>query len=330
MTYGSGSLILDDDYNIFVQGSATAPSGANANVNNIWGAGLSNTYGWGQSGSLATVSAGATITATQWATLLNRIVTISNHTGTSITTITNPSAGNTIEAYAALSSNLSAIYTARLNAAANGSDLTTNGTTTTTSTWSTSATTTKTITFGSANQKKYFFNAGGHIRMSFSLTGGSDAKSLEWADLLTKTGTIVLACTGSNPSSITIAGVAYTGTTKIGGSGTPDTLATTIGNDQVTGVDQVIYKQFADSSPYLANYIQIQVKSTSATTITFTVSLIDDAAEDTSLDGTGTGDALDVVDGTLTMTTVIRPPSTTYLTSTWGTPTQNAATWTVS
>lgn len=329
MTYGSGSLILDDDYNIFVNGAATG-TGSAANVNNIWGAGTASTYGWGQSGTLAGVSAGATITATQWATLLNRIVTISNHTGTSITTITNPSAGNTIEAYAALSSNISAIYEARLNAAANGSDLTTNGTTTTTSTWSTSAVTTKTITFGSADEKKYFFNAGGHIRMSFSLTGGSDAKSLEWADLLTKTGTIVLACTGSNPSSITIAGVTYTGTTKIGGSGTPDTLATTIGNNQVTGVDQTIFKQFADSSPYLANYIQINVKTTSSTNITFTVSLIDAAAEDTSLDGTGTGDALDIVDGTLTMTTVIRPPSTTYLTSTWGTPTQNAATWTVS
>ena len=329
MTYSSGSLILDDDYNIFVQGGASSPSGATANVNNIWGTGLSQTYGWGQSGNLSTVSAGTEITATQWANLLNRIDTIADHTNTTITAITDPSAGDTIEVYAALSTNLSAVYSARLNAAANGTDITTNGTTTTTSTWNTSAITTKTVTFGSTTEAKYFFNAGGHIRMSFSLTGGSDAKSAEWADLLTKTGTIVIAATGSDPSSIIIAGTTYNGTTKIGGSGTPDTLAATIGFAQLTGALQTLFKQYADSAPYTANYILIE-SSLSGAVLTVKVSLIDDAVDTIAPDGSGSGDAADIVDGTLTMTTVVRPPSTTYLSQTWGTPSMNAATWTVS
>jgi hypothetical protein len=325
MTYTSGSVIIDDDYNIFATGNA-AGSGDNsvANLNTVWGTGTGD-KGYGQTDTVSAVSAGSTITATQWATLLTRIASAANHQGTSITAISNPNAGDTISAYAALSSNITAITNGRLDAAGSGSDLTTNGTTTTTSTWDVSAVTTKTITFADADSLRYFFNAGGMIRMSFSLTGGSDSKSTEWADLLTQTGTIVV--TGSATSK-TINSVAYTGTTKIGGSGTPNTLATGTGAEDYTGVDTLIFKQFADTAPYTANYIQIQAK-VATNVITFTVSLLDDATDTIADDGSGSGDALDVVDGTLTMTTVIRPPSTTYIANTWGTPTQNAATWTL-
>jgi hypothetical protein len=325
MTYTSGSVIIDDDYNIFATGNA-AGTGDNsvANLNTVWGTGTGD-KGYGQTDTVSAVSAGSTITATQWATLLTRIASAANHQGTSITAISNPNAGDTISAYAALSSNITAITNGRLDAAGSGSDLTTNGTTTTTSTWDVSAVTTKTITFADADSLRYFFNAGGMIRMSFSLTGGSDSKSTEWADLLTQTGTIVV--TGSATSK-TINSVAYTGTTKIGGSGTPNTLATGTGAEDYTGVDTLIFKQFADTAPYTANYIQIQAK-VATNVITFTVSLLDDATDTVAPDGSGSGDALDVVDGTLTMTTVIRPPSTTYIANTWGTPTQNAATWTL-
>ena len=162
--------------------------------------------------------------------------------------------------------------------------------------------------------------------MSFSLTGGSDSKSTEWADLLTKTGTIVV--TGSATSK-TINSVAYTGTTKIGGGGTPTTLATGTGTEDYTGTPATIFKQYADTAPYTANYIQIDA-SVSGSVLSFAVKLEDAAADTIAPDGSGSGDALDVVDGTLTMTTVIRPPSTTYISNTWGTPTQNAASWTVS
>jgi len=325
MAYSSGSVILDDDYNIFATGNA-AGTGDNdtANVNSVWGTGTGD-KGYGQSSPISAVSAGSTITATQWSSLLTRCTTLSNHQGTTITSITNPSAGDTIEAYAALSTNVTNLYNNRLDAAASGTDITTNGSTTTSSTWDVSATTSKTVTFGSAEQLRFFFNAGGMIRMSFSLTGGSDDKSQEWADLLTKTGTIVV--TGSAASK-TIDSVAYTGTTKIGGGGTADTLATGTGALDYTGSATEIFKQYADTAPYTANYIKIDA-SVSGAVITFAVTLQDDAV-DTIAPAAGTGDALDVVDGTLTMTTVVRPPSTTYLTSTWGTPSMNAATWTLS
>lgn len=325
MTYSSGSLILDDDYNIFATGNAAGTGDDTvANINTVWGSGTGD-KGYGQTSTVSAVSAGATITATQWATLLTRMTSIANHQGTTITGISNPSTGDTISAYAALSSNITAIFNARNNAAANGADITTNGTTTTTSTWDVRAVTTKTVTFASADALRYFFNAGGMIRMSFSLTGGSDAKSVEWADLLSKSGTIVV--TGAAASK-TIAAVAYTGTTKIGGSGTPNILATGTGVYNYTGTPVAIFKQFADSAPYTANFINI-TGAVSGAVLTFVVTLEDAAADTIAPDGTGSGDALDVVDGTLTMTTVIRPPSTTYISTTWGTPTQNAATWTL-
>lgn len=328
MPYSSGSLILDDDYNIFATGAADGtPTQGVANLNSVWGTTGTGSFGYGQSGDLSAVSTGGTITATQWSNLLTRMTTLADHQGTSITSISNPNAGDTISAYAALSANVTAIYNAKLNATANGADLTTNGTTTTTSTWSTQAQAVQTITFASADAMRYFFNAGGQIRISWSLTGGSDAKSLEWADLLTKSGTIVIT---GNATSKTIAAVAYTGTTKIGGSGSPDTLATGTGAEDYTIVDTVIYKQFADSAPYTANYIQVAAKDSGTTQIIITTTLQDDAADTVAPDGSATGDALDIVDGTLTQTMVLRPPSTTYLTSTWGTPTMNAISWTVS
>ena len=47
------------------------------------------------------VTAGDDVVATNWANLLTRNATLASHQGTSITSITNPSTGNTIEAYAA-------------------------------------------------------------------------------------------------------------------------------------------------------------------------------------------------------------------------------------
>lgn len=326
MTYSSGSTILDDDYNIFATGNA-AGTGDNtvANINTVWGTGTGD-KGYGQTTTVSPVSAGSTITATQWATLLTRMTSLANHQGTTITAISNPSTGDTISAYAALSANITAVFNGRLNAAGVGTDITTNGSNTTTNTWSTSAIIEKQYTWSSATTLRYFFNAGGQIRTSWSLTGGSDAKSVEWADLLTKSGTIV--CSGSGTSK-TINSETLTGTTKIGGSGTPTTLLTGTGTEDYTSVYVEIYKQYADTAPYTANYIKVEAKLGATTNIiAIKTSLIDDAVDTTGYGGAG--DALDIVDGTLNQTTLLRPPSTTYITATWGSPTIDTGTWSVS
>jgi len=116
----------------------------------------------------------------------------------------------------------------------------------------------------------------------------------------------------------------------LGGGGTPTTLATGTGAFDYTSSPVEIYKQFADTSPYTANFIEIDA-SVSGNVISFAVTLRDDAADTIADDGSGSGDALDVVNGTLTMTTVVRPPSTANLNNnSWGTPSMNAASWSLS
>ena len=302
MAYTSGDLILDDHYNTFATGSAAGTATDSANVNNVWGVG-SGDRGYGQSTTLSAVSAGTAVTATQWATMLSRISSMASHQGTSITAITSPTAGNTISAYTALSSNITAIYNGRLNHAAFGTTSTTN--TTGTSSWTASTVHTITVTFASANARRYFFNAGGELRIDTAISGGTaDGKYNEWVDLAnTLAGQVILGPHG---------------TTKSGGTGTPTTLAGSIGNYELTTSFQDIYKQYADSSPYTSNYIRVQAKATSDTVIVFEVRYQDDAADQTFDKAVYTPE--DVIDGTVTTTTTIAPPSTTYLTDTWGTP----------
>jgi len=317
MTYSAGNTIIDDDYNIFATGNASGSGDNNvANINTVWGSGTGD-KGYGQSSTLSAVSAGNTVQATSWANLIARNTSLANHQGSSITSITQPSAGNTIEAYAALSSNITTTFNNRNNAAGSGSDSTVNSVST--SGWNNSSTLSKTFTFSSANAYRYFFNAGGMIRISWSRTGGtSSTQNTTWSNLLTAAGTLVL--TGAAASK-TIAGTSYTGLTKIGGSGTPTTLVTTEGAYALNSTPSLNFKQ-VPSSPYGANEIEVSY-STTSTVITIYTDLSDDyAPPDPS--------SPDNVDGTLTQVSTIRYPSTTYLTDTWGTVTQNSPSWTQS
>ncbi len=314
MTYSAGNIIVDDDYNIFATGNA-AGTGDNSvnNINSIWGSGTGD-KGYGQSTTVSAVSAGTTVQATQWATLLTRMNSLASHQGSSITSITNPSTGDTVAAFTALSTNIATVNTNRNNAAAEGSDSSVSSTST--SSWNNSSTLSKTFTFASAAAYRYFFNAGGQIRLSWSRSGGtSSTQNTTWSDLLTAAGTLVL--TGAAASK-TINGVAYTGLTKIGGSGTPTTLTTTEGAYALDGTPSLNFKQIP-SGTYGANEIEVSY-STTSTVITIYTDLSDDYAPPDP-------GSPDNVDGTLTQVSTIRYPSTTHLSDTWGTVTQNSPSW---
>lgn len=314
MSYSLGGLIEATDYNGFV----STTSGAN--VNNVWSTG-SGDSGWGQS-ALATVSAAGTITATQWATLVNTLSSMGAQTNTTITARTAPTTGSTISVLAALNTDLTNITANRQNAAANGTQFTgwtgTNSKTTATSGPFT-ITFTNTVTWASADAARYFFNAGGRIKIDVSKSSTGDLGDPEWNDLAnTLCGDIYI--TGGSATQ-TIAGTAYTGTTKIGGTGAPTVLATTTGwNDLVAGAAAtIVYKQFADTAPYTSNYIQHSIaKNAGSTALTITTVWVQADADPIS-GGTAASGA---TPGTAPSTIVTYfPPSTTYLTNTWGTPT---------
>jgi len=314
MAYVSTGLIEATDYNGFVSTNG-------ANVNNVWGTGSTDS-GWGQT-ALSTVSALGTITATQWASLVNTISSMASQTGTSITARSAPVAGNTINILAALNTDITNIAANRQNAVANGAQYTawtgTNSNTTGSSgaTWVFGFDTL--IDFESADAARYFFNAGGRIKIQVSKTSTGQTGDPEWNDLAnTLCGDIYI--TGGTATQ-TIAGSNYTGTTKIGGTGTPNILQTGIGwHDLVPGAGPVIvYKQFADTAPYTDNYIQHSLSRSADSTrlVIFTRWVATDG--DPISGGTASSGA---TPGTAATTIVTYfPPSTTYLTNTWGTPT---------
>jgi hypothetical protein len=311
MTYISGGLIQATDYNGFV--STTA----GANLNSVW-----NTA-YGQT-ALATVAPTAVVTATQWATLNNSLNSTALHQGTAITARTSPVVGNIINILAAMNTDLTNVTTNRFNASASGAQFTgwtgssskTTGTGSGSSAWT--ITFTSVVTFASAAQAQIFFNAGGLLKVQFSKTSTGQLADAEWNDLAnTLCGAVFLSSTAAAK---TIAGTGYTGTTRIGGTGTPSVLSTGTGYAQLGGGPTVIYRQFADTAPYTGQSITVSAAASGAT-VTFTTVWSDPG-------GSGAGSSDVISGGTATTgisfgtapTTVVTaiPPSTTNLTNTWG------------
>ena len=326
MTYSVGGLIQATDYNGFV----STTSGAN--VNGIWGAGSTDS-GYGQT-ALSTVSAAGTVTATQWASLVNTVSSMASHQGTTVTARSAPVTGNIITILSNLNTDLTTLTTNRGNAAANGTQYGTftGAVSKTTATGSGSTawtiTFTHTITWSSAAAARYFFNAGGRIKWETSKTADSTAADTEWNDLAnTLVGDIFI--TGGTGTQV-IAGTSYTGTTKSGGTGTPTTLLTTTGWYDLLTSDTIIYKQFADTAPYTGQYIQISAKTAgTGTQLVLTTVWVDPGgsgagSSDAISGGTGVSSPATSVGAATAPTTLVTyfPPSSTYLTTvSWGTPT---------
>lgn len=312
MAYTAGGLIEATDYNGFVDTGTD-------NINKVWGTGTSDT-GYGQT-ALSTVSAAGLVSATQWASLVNTITAAADHQGTSITARTAPVTGNTITILNAVATDITSINSNRLNAVANGSQFTgytgTNSKTTATTGASWTITFTNTITFGSADEARYFFNAGGRIKIETSKTSTGDTGDPEWNDLANTLAGDIYITTGT--ATQTIAGQTYTGTTKFGGTGTPTVLTTGVGWYDLTETDQVVYQQYADSAPYTSNFISHALRRNAGSTQLIVTTVWSNADSDGITGGTAASGA---TPGTAPCTIVTYfPPSTTYLTNSWGTPT---------
>ena len=321
MTYVSTGVIQAADYNGFVNLTV------GANVNATWSTGTTSA-GYGQT-AIASVGGpspgpAGTVTAVNWASLVNTIASMASHQGTAITARTAPVTGNTVSILSALNTDITNCYNNLGNAVANGTQFT--GWTGTNSltggrgagAWSISFV--NTVTFASADAARYFFNAGGRIKIDVSKTATGNTGDPEWNDLAnTLCGDIFI--TGGAYSQ-TIAGTVYEGTKQVGGSGTPSTLATTTGWFDLTGTPTIVYKQFADTAPYTANFIQ---HSLQATATVLTITTLWSASDGDPISGGSA--SVGATPGTAPTTIVTYfPPSTTYLSAAWGTPAVAATT----
>lgn len=304
MTYSTGGLIQATDLNGFV-------STGTPNVNAIWSTGSGNS-GYGQT-ALATVSTGDLITAAPWSALTSTISNIATHTGTSISSMSPLAAtGGTVSVISNIATNISAINTGRLNLASSGTDIV--GTGSRTTNWGGGVsvplvTATITVTFGSDNQARYFFNAGGSLRTSWSITGSSlTAQAIAWNTISTDIGTMILPADSVSQS---LAGQTTSGQTRTG-PGTVGVVSTYIrsGFYQLTSTLQEWYREGL-GSVYTADNIRYSYSYNGTGVVIIKLSFNDATS----------GGTADIVNGTLTVNGVVRPPSTTNITNTWGTPT---------
>lgn len=325
MTYSSGGLIEATDYNTFA-GNTTA------GLNRVWSTG-SGDAGWGQT-NIATVTASTnTVTATQWATIVNNLATSGTQTNTTLTSRTAPVTGNLIAILANVSADITSVTTNRGNAIASGTEYGTfTGTTSkTTATGSGQAawtiTFTHTVTFPSADQARYFWNAGGIVRLKYGKSSTGTDNDADWNTFAGQCGSINI--TGRvNSNSQTIAAQAYTGTTRLGGTGgTQTTLTTTTGWYNLTGVATTIFQLNNATSPYSGEYIRTTAAQTSTTVLTLVTTWVSDGSSGagTTADisgGTATTSPSTTITGTAPTTLVTYlPPSSATLTNSWGTPT---------
>lgn len=301
MTYSQNSTILATDFNTL-----------RSTLNDFWSTGTGNA-GYGQS-AITTVEVAEKIRATNyWRSLTDNITTVANHTGSLISSmIPQPSTTGKIIFLQNVATNLITVNNNRLNAVAQGSTSTTTATSDTV--WNDKMIITFTISFDSATSTRYFFNAGGQLGLSFSHPNSGGIDTLI-SDICSEAGTIFISSPTSG--SVNLAGTNYNGVTKVGGvTSARSTVSTNAGYFALTTTDTQLFNQTGDAGTYTSYFgsflrISASVSSSFGVTggsITFTC----------EFDEVPNG--LAVSAGTVATLTV-RPPSTTYLTNTWGTPT---------
>jgi len=335
MTYSVGGLIQATDFNGFVGPTASGGT-AGANLNDIWGTGSSD-KGWGQT-AITNVIGGSSLVAApgQWTSLVNNLATAGTQTNTAMTSRTAPVTGDLITILSNMNTDLTNVTTNRGNAAVSGTTSTvftgtiskTSPTASGTAAWT--ITFTQTVTFPSADQARYFFNAGGLVRLDMNKSSTGTDSDADWNSLVGRVGTIYFSGR-VNSNSQTIAGTTYTGTTRVGGSGTP-TIATTTGWYSLTpgAAATQIYILYDSVNPYTGDYIRttaaVNAGSTILTLVTTWVSTSRAGAGQTTNISGGTGTTSPFSSFGTAPTVLCRyiPPSTTYLSNSWGTPTINS------
>lgn len=306
MTYAKNSLIEASDYNTLA-----------TSYNNLWGVGLGN-KGLGQTTTLSTVQQLAKVTKTEWTNLANAIVNLGGQQGSVLTALPAFNTGDIITYVAGLQTNLTTLNSNAGWAQYQGSSNTT--TTQTTTTWNNSLTFTQTITFGSGDQARYFFNSGGQIVIQPTVaTSSTDPGSVFFKNLAQICGSWVISGEGGK-----IVGSTYTPFTKIGGTANPAAINTSLGYYGLTTNYQQAVKIVYDGSftggttgggNYGTNsFISLSIKSNGAQGINndngsvITVQVVFDEMPN----------GLNVT-GTSSVACIIKPPSISYIKNTWGT-----------
>jgi len=265
MAYSAGDIILDDEYNRFANGS-DSPFG----WNHFAGTGAT-VYGLGQA-AIPTVAGGTTtIAAAQWNSLLAGIDNIANHTNDTMTARTAVTAGDTIAIKSAVAADLATLAASvaagspNATAISAGSELQSSRSGTR---YAGSHIVEHSITFSNANEARFFFNAGGKIRVNLTRVGNGGGSATDKDDsvdeMITAMGDFDIASLASTRS------------------GTTETLTTdglAIGFQDVTTSYQTVFLLTQANGTYTSMTLKGEIKGNatqgSTTNVTIKMTLTD-------------------------------------------------------
>jgi hypothetical protein len=261
---------------------------------------------------LSSIATGQVVRASDWAAVTSAVASMANHHGATISLMNTPTAGGTASFINTLASNITTVYNARRNASAQGTSTTTS---IAAGRWARAITVTQTVAFANATAAQNFFNAGGQIAVSYTHPTGTGIDGVFNA-LATAAGSLTFS--SPNSGTVRIAGTDYSGFQRVGGSGTPTPYLTNVGYYGLTSTSQTVFKLLGGTytnpvpggGTYSANFLQLDAYTSSAGA---TITLVSTWSEST------TGGLLTTAGSTTTVT--VKPPSTTYISNSWGTPT---------
>lgn len=310
MTWAQNGLVQSVDYNLMVTGDASGTANtANAALNTFWAVGNQN-KGYGHAVTPAVAVGDTVIAASKWNTLVVGTQNAAAHCGSTFNSVTIPTAGSTVAYLGNLMTNISNVFTSRLNATTQGT--TTANTATMATTWLNAITATHTVTFASGDAARYFFNAGGQLAVTVSHPSGTGIDLL-LNNLASNVGTVVLS--SPTTGTVTIASTAYNGITKVGGGGNAPTTLPNNGYFALTTTNAAVFTQTASTGPagYLSTSIDVAIKSNG------TQGANGDAGSVITIYTTWDEipNGLSVSAGSAT-TVTIRPPETTNISNNWG------------
>ena len=324
MSYSSGGLIQASDYNGFV---GTSPSATPNTINTVWAVG-SGAWGYGQT-ALNSVSSTGLVTATQWASAINTLNSIYTHQTGSGTGITAPTSGSLAAYLSTFSTSINTAYTNALTFSLQGSTVTNANIAASDISANTanpvSFTIKRTATFSSADQARYFFNAGGQLNYTIAGVSNNDGTSRS-GDLVTLLATNLKGITAFR---------ANTNGGRTGTGGTQNTNATTVGYYGITTSNTTIQQITSTTTGYTNDYANVVVNTNgvqgsnndNGTVVTFYLNVYSASrptlpAPPANPTGTGTTTTNIVVNDTINVTIQhhidIVYPEATNLSNVWG------------
>jgi len=311
MSYAQGDLIEATDYNNII-GANTSSNTSTFHAVWAWGNG---SRGYGQT-PISNVSVAGTVTATQWATLVNNINSANLHVRNTSSGLTANTAGQTIGFSGGLPVAITRLNQDRLLFATNSAVIANQNSLTAYGAWSVASTTVTqtrafgaTVTFASPDRARFFFNAGGRLKFNCSAVNnaGANSRSAAAAALFGYLGGV--ATFGANTNG---------GRTGTGGTlGTNDTAKgywnATTGNITLVSVTSTTTNYTTDTASitYTTNGT-VGSHNDNGTVLSFY------AVINSTSGGNAGGSFDDSINITPTVTVDVSYPETTNLSNTWG------------